>query len=53
MNKPKVAFVCVHNSCRSQMAQALGTLLASEVFESGRWGRGRGRKKQIFYETVP
>ena len=34
MNKPKVAFVCVHNSCPSQMAQALGTLLASEVFES-------------------
>ena len=34
MNKPKVAFVCVHNSCRSQMAQALGTLLVSEVFES-------------------
>lgn len=34
MNKPKVAFVCVHNSCRSQMAQALGPLLASEVFES-------------------
>ena len=34
MNKPKVAFVCVHNSCRSQMAQALGTLLAGEVFES-------------------
>ena len=34
MNKPKVAFVCVHNSCRSQMAQALGTLLASEVFDS-------------------
>ena len=24
MNKPKVAFVCVHNSCRSQMAEALG-----------------------------
>lgn len=34
MNKPKVAFVCIHNSCRSQMAQALGTLLASQVFES-------------------
>lgn len=32
--KPKVAFVCVHNSCRSQMAEALGKLLASEVFES-------------------
>lgn len=32
--KPKVAFVCVHNSCRSQIAEALGKLLASEVFES-------------------
>ena len=30
----KVAFVCVHNSCRSQMAEALGKKLASEVFES-------------------
>ena len=27
MNKPKVAFVCVHNSCRSQMAEALGNAL--------------------------
>lgn len=34
MNKPKVAFVCVHNSCRSQVAEALGKLLASDVFES-------------------
>lgn len=30
----KVAFICVHNSCRSQMAEALGNLFASEVFES-------------------
>ena len=34
MKKPKVAFVCVHNSCRSQMAEALGRHLASDVFES-------------------
>ena len=34
MTKPKVAFICVHNSCRSQIAEALGKLLASEVFES-------------------
>ncbi|WP_088187148.1 arsenate reductase ArsC [Desulfosporosinus sp. FKA] len=34
MNKIKVAFVCVHNSCRSQMAEALGKKLASNVFES-------------------
>lgn len=32
--RPKVAFLCVHNSCRSQMAEALGKKLASDVFES-------------------
>lgn len=32
--KPKVAFICVHNSCRSQIAEALGKHLASDVFES-------------------
>jgi len=32
--KPKVAFLCVHNSCRSQIAEALGKKLASDVFES-------------------
>ena len=31
---PKVAFLCVHNSCRSQMAEALGKKLAADVFES-------------------
>jgi len=30
----KVAFICVHNSCRSQIAEALGKHLASDVFES-------------------
>ena len=30
----KVAFICVHNSCRSQMAEALGKLFAGDVFES-------------------
>ena len=34
MSKPKVAFICVHNSCRSQIAEALGKHLASDVFES-------------------
>ncbi|HWQ71289.1 MAG TPA: arsenate reductase ArsC [Desulfitobacteriaceae bacterium] len=34
MNKIKVAFVCVHNSCRSQMAEALSRKLAGDVFES-------------------
>ena len=30
----KVAFICVHNSCRSQIAEALGKKLATGVFES-------------------
>ena len=32
--KPTVAFLCVHNSCRSQMAEALGKALAGYVFDS-------------------
>ena len=32
--KLKVAFLCVHNSCRSQMAEALGQKLAADAFES-------------------
>lgn len=34
MSKPKVAFICVHNSCRSQIAEALGIYYAADVFES-------------------
>ena len=34
MSKPKVSFICVHNSCRSQIAQALGQLLGDDVFVS-------------------
>jgi glutathione/glutaredoxin type arsenate reductase len=29
----KVAFVCVHNSCRSQMAEAYGKLLGQGIIE--------------------
>ncbi|MDO4745936.1 MAG: arsenate reductase ArsC [Bacillota bacterium] len=32
-NKIKVAFVCVHNSCRSQIAEALAKKFASDVFD--------------------
>lgn len=31
---PKVAFVCTHNSCRSQIAQALAKSTAADVFEA-------------------
>lgn len=31
--KKKVAFICVHNSCRSQMAEALTKHFGSDIFE--------------------
>ena len=50
MNKPKVAFVCVHNSCRSQIAEALGKRLAADVFES--YSAGTETKPQINQDAV-
>ena len=50
MNKPKVAFVCVHNSCRSQIAQALGRHLAADVFES--YSAGTELKDRITPDAV-
>lgn len=43
--KKKVAFICVHNSCRSQIAEALGKHFASDVFES--FSAGTETKPQI------
>lgn len=48
--KPKVAFVCVHNSCRSQIAEALGKHLASDVFES--YSAGTETKDRINPDAV-
>ncbi len=31
--KPRVAFICVHNSCRSQIAEALGKHLAGDIMD--------------------
>ena len=50
MNKPKVAFICVHNSCRSQIAEALGKHLAGVVFES--YSAGTETKPQINQDAV-
>lgn len=50
MKKLKVAFVCVHNSCRSQMAEALGKALAGDVFES--YSAGTEVKPQINQDAV-
>lgn len=48
--KPKVAFICVHNSCRSQIAEALGKKLASDVFES--YSAGTELKEHINSDAV-
>lgn len=50
MTKPKVAFICVHNSCRSQIAEALGKTLASDVFES--YSAGTETRPQINQDAV-
>lgn len=46
----KVAFICVHNSCRSQIAEAFGKALASDVFES--YSAGTKTKPQINQDAV-
>ena len=46
----KAAFICVHNSCRSQIAEALGKKLASDVFES--YSAGTETKPQINQDAV-
>lgn len=50
MSKLKVAFICVHNSCRSQIAEALGKYLDSDVFES--YSAGTEIKSQINQDAV-
>lgn len=50
MAKVKVAFVCVHNSCRSQMAEALGKKFAADVFDS--YSAGIEVKPQINQDAV-
>ena len=46
----KVAFICVHNSCRSQIAEALGRHLAADVFES--YSAGTELKDRINPDAV-
>ena len=50
MEKKKVAFICVHNSCRSQIAEALGKHLAGDVFES--YSAGTETKPRINQDAV-
>lgn len=50
MDKTKVAFICVHNSCRSQIAEALANKFASDVIEA--YSAGTMLKKNINSDAV-
>ncbi len=50
MEKKKIAFVCVHNSCRSQIAEALGNHLRGNDFEC--YSCGTETKQQINQDAV-
>ena len=50
MVKKKVAFICVHNSCRSQIAEALGKHLRGDDFDF--YSAGTETKPQINRDAV-
>ena len=50
MKKTKVAFVCVHNSCRSQIAEALTKKFAGDSIEV--YSAGTELKDQINQDAV-
>ena len=50
MAKKKVAFICVHNSCRSQIAEALGKHLRGGDFDF--YSAGTETKPQINRDAV-
>lgn len=50
MDKPKVAFICVHNSCRSQIAEALGKHFLEDKFDF--YSAGTETKPKINQDAV-
>lgn len=49
-NKLKAAFICVHNSCRSQMAEAISKIIAADAYEA--YSAGTETKPQINQDAV-
>ena len=48
--RTKVAFVCVHNSCRSQIAEAIAKIKASEVMDV--YSAGTEKQNSINQDAV-
>lgn len=46
----RVAFICVHNSCRSQMAEAFGKVIGLGLFEC--FSAGTEKKEKINQDAV-
>ena len=49
-DRKKIAFICVHNSCRSQIAEALGKKYLSDIYEV--YSAGTETKPQINQDAV-
>lgn len=50
MAKKKIAFICIHNSCRSQIAEALGKHIAGNKYDF--YSAGTETKPQINQDAV-
>ena len=50
MAKTKIAFICVHNSCRSQIAEALGKHFSGDKYDF--YSAGTETKPQIDKDAV-
>ena len=50
MDKKKIAFICVHNSCRSQIAEALGKHFAGDKYDF--YSAGTETKPKINQDAV-
>ena len=49
-DRKKIAFICVHNSCRSQIAEALGKKYLSDIYDV--YSAGTETKPQINQDAV-
>ncbi|MFZ5906443.1 MAG: arsenate reductase ArsC [Nitrospirota bacterium] len=52
MNKEKILFVCVHNSARSQMAEAFCNQLCGDLFEAESAGLQPGNLNPLVIEAM-
>ena len=52
MNKPRVLFICIHNSSRSQMAEGFLRALCGDCFEAHSAGLEAGQLNSLVVESM-